>query len=90
MAPPEATRVPEAPRAPDLPRSATKRKPPAAKAAVLPEARYRMVAQAAYFIAERRGFAGGDPVQDWLLAERQVEALLAEAKPARRRAPPKG
>lgn len=30
------------------------------------------IAEAAYFLAERRGFAGGDPVEDWLIAERKI------------------
>jgi hypothetical protein len=48
-----------------------------------------MIAEAAYFIAERRGFADGDPLRDWLLAESQVEALIGGAKPPRRGAPRK-
>lgn len=36
----------------------------------------QMIAEAAYYIAESRGFQGGDPVQDWLTAEAQVEQLL--------------
>lgn len=35
---------------------------------------------AAYFIAERRGFAAGDTVADWLEAEGQVDRLIAEGK----------
>lgn len=34
----------------------------------------RRVAEAAYFLAEHRGFKGGDPVQDWLAAEAQINA----------------
>ncbi len=34
------------------------------------------IAEAAYYRAERRGFVGGDPVEDWLAAE---NALLSEA-----------
>ncbi len=45
-----------------------------------PERRYEMIAQAAYFHAEERGFQGGDPVADWLLAETQVDALLSPAE----------
>ncbi len=36
----------------------------------------QMIAEAAYYIAESRGFQGGDPVQDWLTAEAQIEQLL--------------
>ncbi|MDD5329312.1 MAG: DUF2934 domain-containing protein [Sulfuricella sp.] len=40
-----------------------------------PEQRYCMVAEAAYFRAERQGFLG-DPVQDWIEAEAEIEAFL--------------
>jgi cytochrome c556 len=36
-----------------------------------------MVADAAYFRAERRGFSG-DPTADWLAAEAEVDAMLRE------------
>jgi hypothetical protein len=39
-----------------------------------------MIEQAAYFRAEKRGFQGGDPVADWLLAETQVDGLLSPAE----------
>jgi predicted nucleic acid-binding Zn-ribbon protein len=43
------------------------------------EARRRqMVADTAYFLAERRGFEGGDPAADWLEAEAEVDARLRE------------
>lgn len=32
------------------------------------------VAVAAYFHAEHRGFNGGDPVADWLVAEAEIDA----------------
>lgn len=35
---------------------------------------HHRVAEAAYFIAEHRGFKEGDPVQDWLAAEAQINA----------------
>jgi hypothetical protein len=47
---------------------------------VSPEQRCRMIEQAAYFRAEKRGFQGGDPVADWLLAEAQVDGLLSPAE----------
>jgi hypothetical protein len=40
------------------------------------EERWRMIAEAAYYIAQRRGFAGGDAVTDWLAAEGAVDARL--------------
>lgn len=33
---------------------------------------------AAYYIAERRGFAPGDPFDDWLQAEHEIDRLIAE------------
>ncbi|MGH8500908.1 MAG: DUF2934 domain-containing protein [Gammaproteobacteria bacterium] len=44
--------------------------------AVSPEERWRMVAVAAYHKAEKRGFTAGGALDDWLDAEREVEALL--------------
>jgi len=43
---------------------------------VSPEHRYHMIATAAYFKAERRGFAGGYEMQDWISAEAEVDAQL--------------
>jgi len=45
------------------------------------EDRYRMIAEAAYFRAERRGFVCGSELQDWLDAEIEVDDLLGEAGP---------
>lgn len=42
------------------------------------EQREDMIKQAAYRRAERRGFAGGDPQQDWREAEAEVERALQE------------
>lgn len=49
---------------------------PEKSAKISPEERSRMVAEAAYYMAQRRGFEGGDPVGDWIEAERQVEETL--------------
>ncbi len=46
-------------------------------AEVLGEERNRMVAEAAYFIAEHRGFIGGSSLEDWLAAEAQVDTMLS-------------
>jgi hypothetical protein len=51
----------------------------AATRSVTAEARRAMIAQAAYFHAERRGFAPGGEEQDWLKAEAEVDALLEGA-----------
>jgi hypothetical protein len=55
------------------------KKAPAKKAvaiAVSPEHRYHMIATAAYYLAERRGFAGGYEMQDWITAEAEIDAQL--------------
>ena len=44
---------------------------------VTAELRRRWIAEAAYFRAQRRGFQGGDPLQDWLAAEAEVDRALA-------------
>ena len=58
------------------------KKPAAAKKAttksrsrntVAPDLRRRMIAEAAFLIAERRGFLAGDPIKDWLAAEKEVD-----------------
>lgn len=56
---------------------------PAAKAAtkastVSAEERGRMIAEAAYYIAEKRGFIHGHHDADWAAAEKQIDALLAK------------
>lgn len=38
--------------------------------------RQRMIAEAAYFKAERRGFNGGDAIRDWCEAEAEIDARL--------------
>lgn len=45
---------------------------------VTPEQRYRMICDAAYFRAERRGFVGGNALQDWVDAEAEIDGLLRE------------
>jgi hypothetical protein len=39
--------------------------------------RREWVAEAAYYIAERRGFRGGSPDDDWCQAETEIAQLLA-------------
>jgi hypothetical protein len=41
---------------------------------VFPSQRHRMIAQAAYYRAERRGFQPGRELDDWLCAEREVNS----------------
>ena len=42
------------------------------------EHRQRLIAEAAYLIAEQRGFQGGDSAQDWATAEKQVNHRLMQ------------
>lgn len=46
---------------------------------ISPELRHEMIREAAYFRAEKRGFAGGDPVSDWLLSEQEIDTALSTA-----------
>ena len=39
---------------------------------------FSMIAQAAYFRAEKRGFAAGCELDDWLEAEREIARMLDE------------
>jgi hypothetical protein len=41
--------------------------------------RSALIAEAAFFLAERRGFAPGHEVEDWLAAESEVDARLLHA-----------
>ena len=48
------------------------------------QSRRAMIAEAAYYHAERRGFAPGGEEHDWLRAEAEVDALLKSAAHGRR------
>jgi len=54
------------------------------RADVSPQGREALIAQAAYLRAEARGFIHGYDLEDWLIAEAEVDAWLA----AGHRAPP--
>lgn len=55
---------------------------PTPMGSVTPEQRYKMIQDAAYYRAEKRGFAPGHEQEDWAAAEREVEELLrAQKKP---------
>jgi Protein of unknown function (DUF2934) len=38
---------------------------------------HRMIAESAYYLAERRGFLGGHSLDDWLEAEQQVRKMIS-------------
>ena len=48
----------------------------AAHAAVAADQRHSMIAVAAYYIAQHRGFEAGHELEDWLRAESQIESAL--------------
>jgi hypothetical protein len=54
--------------------------PTATHVAVSADARRAMIAKAAYLRAERRGFAPGFEEEDWLTAEKEVDALLSAGR----------
>ena len=45
---------------------------------ISPEKRRRMIEEAAYFRAEKRGFKGGNTTEDWIAAEKEIAELLGE------------
>ena len=53
------------------------------KKAPTAEEKRRMIATAAYYRAQKREFADGDPVADWLEAEKEIEALLQQSEKGR-------
>ena len=57
-------------------RPTTARKTAGAWARVSPELRHRVIADLAYFLAERRRAGKDDSVDDWLEAERAVDRVL--------------
>ena len=56
-------------------------RPAATKPAGIPlEQRKHYIEMAAYYIAERRGFAAGNLLDDWVRAEAEIDRLLAEGR----------
>ncbi len=76
------TTTPKRKRTTPATRKTTKKKATAArtvrkaKAELTSDRRHAMIAQAAYFVAEARGFEPGQDVADWLTAERKIDAQL--------------
>lgn len=64
--------------APARKRAPAKKAAPAAS--ISAKERHHLVEVAAYYIAERRGFAAGRAHDDWLEAERQVDHMIAAGK----------
>jgi len=38
--------------------------------------RQAMISEAAYYLAEKRGFKGGNPVNDWFEAEKHIKLQI--------------
>jgi hypothetical protein len=87
---PSATAREPAAKKPPAPRKAAGKQAPARPIATAEE-RAELVRMAAYFRAERRGFAAGYEIEDWLAAEAEVAEKLGPApvgdagKPAKRK-----
>jgi hypothetical protein len=65
--------VPKTAPQPPLPDRAVTLKP---VSEVTPEERYRMIEEAAYYRAEKRGFAPGQEHEDWAAAVAEIDAML--------------
>ena len=46
-----------------------------------PEERHKWIAETAYFMAHRRGFAPGHELSDWLAAEKEVSRISGLIEP---------
>ena len=62
----------------EAPAKAAAAKPAVTKPALSPAERMKMIAEAAYYLAQKRGFSGGNEVSDWVAAEKQVDTLLSK------------
>lgn len=51
--------------------------PATVRPAVSAEQRHNYIEVAAFYVAQRRGFAPGNPVDDWAMAELEVDRLIA-------------
>ncbi len=58
-------------------KAVSKQSPSTAKMSATPEEHWKMVAVAAYYKAQARGFAPGYDQADWLEAEREIDAFLS-------------
>ena len=68
-----STKTSKTPKAQATPR----RGKPTVAPALTPQERHARVCQAAYYLAEMRGFAPGRELDDWYAAESQVDTQLA-------------
>jgi hypothetical protein len=59
-----------------------RKKSTAGNPAIDPEMRRRLIAAEAYFLAERRGFAPGNELADWVAAEAVVDLRFKQKEVA--------
>ncbi len=50
----------------------------ATERSIEPEAKWLMIAEAAYYCAEKRGFEPGHELDDWLEAEARIDVLTSK------------
>ncbi len=65
----------------DAPPTAQPRAEPRTAPALDPGERRQLIERAAYFRSERRGFVAGHEIEDWLEAEREIDASGAGTTP---------
>ena len=61
-------------------KTAVKKKAAANKSVITKEQRYKMIAEAAYHLSEKQGFEPGREMENWLIAEQQIEAFIKKEK----------
>lgn len=61
-------------------KTAVKKKAAAKKSVITKEQRYKMIAEAAYHLSEKQGFEPGREMDNWLIAEQQIEAFIKKQK----------
>ena len=61
-------------------KTAVKKKAAAKKSVITKEQRYKMIAEAAYHLSEKQGFEPGREMDNWLIAEKQIEAFIKKQK----------
>lgn len=62
--------------APKTSKPRAKKATPSAVSRVSEEMRQHMIREAAYYRALNRGFAGATDLEDWLVAEQEINAML--------------
>jgi Protein of unknown function (DUF2934) len=77
--------VSSAKRAPASPAPAAERQSSVTVVRSVADQRQAMIAEAAYYLALQRKFEPGHEVEDWLLAESQIDRAVASGAPSGKR-----